>query len=556
MPEIDITHIPFSRYGAYVAVTRDKIPGGTEYAKVLTIHTVRRRFEEGALFTLSFGAEEPEDFEVSAVPEAITVSNEHGKARIYIRDDNTVTVDSRGLDLCIRLRSFGYGTEMAEGSFRMIAPHLSLIATVAAPMGEAFTDGPVQGQKWGERDYKTAVRVRCKDGAAQLALMIRPCEPGKITLPLCPEEEIAQIRAEWEEFLAFMPDLPAADAETENFNLVTWYNLFSSFVRAEGDYKNDTMLMSKKTMSSTWSWDHCFNALAMAEMKTLESDPDRRARVALGQFSAPFYLQTPLGGLPDMWNPGLETRWGTMKPPIHGWCFEKLMDRFWIDRDTLTEIYFWLEKWTNWWMKECDTDGDGIPDYPQGCDSGWDTSTLFDIGYYLESPDLPAFLILQMRALAHLADKLTAWPVVTGKPWEARRDEWLAEADALLERFLAHSWNWGTVRRQPQRLPPIRRGAHEPSVPHAPCARRPLAEGDPGQARRRSRARFSDRERLRDGNARKPEIRIRRVLARSDLGALHLPAGGRPASGRVSRACRKGRAAVHRNVLPKGEGQL
>ncbi|MBR4206580.1 MAG: hypothetical protein IKQ92_13990 [Clostridia bacterium] len=441
MPEIDITHIPFSRYGAYVAVTRDKIPGGTEYAKVLTIHTVRRRFEEGALFTLSFGAEEPEDFEVSAVPEAITVSNEHGKARIYIRDDNTVTVDSRGLDLCIRLRSFGYGTEMAEGSFRMIAPHLSLIATVAAPMGEAFTDGPVQGQKWGERDYKTAVRVRCKDGAAQLALMIRPCEPGKITLPLCPEEEIAQIRAEWEEFLAFMPDLPAADAETENFNLVTWYNLFSSFVRAEGDYKNDTMLMSKKTMSSTWSWDHCFNALAMAEMKTLESDPDRRARVALGQFSAPFYLQTPLGVLPDMWNPGLETRWGTMKPPIHGWCFEKLMDRFWIDRDTLTEIYFWLEKWTNWWMKECDTDGDGIPDYPQGCDSGWDNSTLFDIGYYLESPDLPAFLILQMRALAHLADKLTAWPVVTGKPWEARRDEWLAEADALLERFLAHSWN-------------------------------------------------------------------------------------------------------------------
>jgi hypothetical protein len=31
-------------------------------------------------------------------------------------------------------------------------------------------------------------------------------------------------------------------------------------------------------------------------------------------------------------------------------------------------------------MNYRDSVNDGIPDYPQGCNSGWDNSTLFDIG--------------------------------------------------------------------------------------------------------------------------------------------------------------------------------
>ncbi len=439
MTGIDITHIPFSRYGAYVAVTRDA--DGDGWKKELTVHTVRRRFEEGALFSLGFGKEGTDDFSVSAVPEAITVENADGRAVIYIRDDDTVAVISSGLDLRVRQRQFGYGAETGEGTFRMIAPNLSLYTSFAVPQGTASVSGPMGKNEAGTlRDHRLSLHVRCEEGAAQLAMTVRPSEPKKIPLPLMPEEEIAAVRTEWEDFLGSMPDLLARDEEAENFNLVTWYNLWSSFVRAEGCYHNDTMLMSKKMMSSTWSWDHCFNALAMAEMKSPESDPFRAYRIAFDQYSAPFWLQTELGVLPDMWNPGLETRWGTTKPPIHGWCFGKLMDKFRIDRDTLTEIYCRLKKWTDWWMKESDTDGDGIPDYPQGCDSGWDNSTLFDIGFYLESPDLPAFLILQMKTLARIADRLSGYPTLD-TPWERCKNEWLAEADELLGRFLAHSWN-------------------------------------------------------------------------------------------------------------------
>lgn len=89
---IDITHIPFSRYGAYVSVSRD------EGKKELIIHNVKRRFEEGPMFSLTFGKDEPQDFVCTASPEKIRVENENGHAQIYIRDDQTVGIESFGLD--------------------------------------------------------------------------------------------------------------------------------------------------------------------------------------------------------------------------------------------------------------------------------------------------------------------------------------------------------------------------------------------------------------------------------------------------------------------------
>lgn len=100
------------------------------------------------------------------------------------------------------------------------------------------------------------------------------------------------------------------------------------------------MLMSKKSMNAVWSWDHCFNALTMAKVSR---------RIAMEQFTAPYLLQTKKGILPDMWNPGIETMWGITKPPIHGWCFSKLMDQLAFEAEELKAVYQYLEKWTGWW---------------------------------------------------------------------------------------------------------------------------------------------------------------------------------------------------------------
>ena len=97
-----------------------------------------------------------------------------------------------------------------------------------------------------QRNRKTRLAVDCENGRIRMALAIKSMQPKSIALPICPEEEIPAIRGEWEAFLAEMPDNPAPDRETEDFVRVTWYNLWSCFVRAEGCYVNDTMLMAKK----------------------------------------------------------------------------------------------------------------------------------------------------------------------------------------------------------------------------------------------------------------------------------------------------------------------
>ena len=61
---VDISHIPFSRYGAYISVTREFTPEN-KLANELTVHTCRRRFHENPLFTISFGKNGTDDFTCS-----------------------------------------------------------------------------------------------------------------------------------------------------------------------------------------------------------------------------------------------------------------------------------------------------------------------------------------------------------------------------------------------------------------------------------------------------------------------------------------------------------
>ena len=138
---IDITHIPFSRYGAYLAVTRDEGKDGTGDAKELVIQCARRRFEESPLFSLTFGGETPEDFTCSAVPELLTVDNQKGSVRIWIRDDDMV-IDSRGLDFRLNQIHWGYGAETGERTFRFISGVRSLFSSIAVPAVIRFSTVP------------------------------------------------------------------------------------------------------------------------------------------------------------------------------------------------------------------------------------------------------------------------------------------------------------------------------------------------------------------------------------------------------------------------------
>ncbi|RKT19953.1 trehalase [Streptomyces sp. 1114.5] len=211
------------------------------------------------------------------------------------------------------------------------------------------------------------------------------------------------------------PDTPAAELAA--------YVLWSATVAPAGFLQRPAVLMSKHWMDKVWSWDHCFNALALAP-----GAPE----LAWDQFRIMFDHQDESGALPDSVTHS-EILHNFVKPPIHGWALRHLRGRLPRppSRTELSEVYHRLERWTRFWLDSRRAPGQTLPHYQHGNDSGWDNATTFDPGRLRITADLSAFLILQLRELADLATELD------------RADEaaaWAHSAEALQAAVIRELW--------------------------------------------------------------------------------------------------------------------
>lgn len=227
------------------------------------------------------------------------------------------------------------------------------------------------------------------------------------------------VKQEYRDWLKHMPDVPqeyGLGAELAAY--VNW----ESVVAPEGHLTHPAMLMSKNWMTSVWSWDQCFNAMALSF-----KDPD----LAWDQYMLPIDNQNVNGAFPDQMNDQRDS-WDFTKPPIHGWVLSWMLrnGRF-NDKEHLTQVYRPLIGWTNWYFQFRSQNKDGLPEYRHGNDSGWDNSTALLSGVPVETPDLDAFLIVQMDTLAKVAHTL-------GKENDAIA--WQSRSDQLLSAMLKRLW--------------------------------------------------------------------------------------------------------------------
>ena len=124
--------------------------------------------------------------------------------------------------------------------------------------------------------------------------------------------------------------------------------------------------------------------------------------------SCPFDHQDAAGALPDSVTHS-EVLYNFVKPPIHGWALRQLRQRC-PRRSTaaeLTEAYRpagALDRRSGSTARRAP--GHDLPHYQHGNDSGWDNATTFDPERVVETADLAAFLVLQLRELADLAAEL------------------------------------------------------------------------------------------------------------------------------------------------------
>ncbi|WP_460060728.1 amylo-alpha-1,6-glucosidase [Streptomyces sp. YKOK-I1] len=201
------------------------------------------------------------------------------------------------------------------------------------------------------------------------------------------------------------------------------YVLWSATVQPKGLVTRPAVLMSKHWMDKVWSWDHCFNALALAP-----GSPE----LALDQFHLPFDHQDAAGALPDSVTHS-EVLYNFVKPPIHGWAFGRLRRRLPTppSRTELAATYGRLARWTDFWLTARRAPGAQLPYYQHGNDSGWDNATTFDPERVVITADLAAFLVLQLHELAELATELD-------EPEEAAR--WTRTAEGTQAALFDQLW--------------------------------------------------------------------------------------------------------------------
>jgi hypothetical protein len=457
-PAFSVHDIPFSTYGSWFDIS--PVVAEKTYAEDLHLvshqngmHGVLR------LVPLAPATGERAGTRVEASPGLLGWIGESGRVDLAYASPDTVRLRGRGLDFGVfaaapTLTPFsgtyffhdpaadGYVFTSYETGRRYRVTVLS--GTVAEVAGD---------QALGRSDRGVTVTAQA-DGVWEIAIeeldTARP--PYASSAPF--DDVVAAARGAFADFVdAVAPWRSAATPAAELAAYVIW----SATVRPAGLVTRPGVLMSKHWMDKVWSWDHCFNALALAP-----GAPE----LAWDQFQLPFDHQDASGALPDSVTHS-EVLYNFVKPPIHGWAFGHLRRRTPTPpgRAELTEVYERLERWTGFWLTARRAPGADLAHYQHGNDSGWDNATTFDPERVVVTADLAAFLVLQLHELAGLATELdrpqeaARWTALAGEIRTALLDQ-LWTGDRFVARSVATGETWGSSGLLD--LMPVALGEHLP----------------------------------------------------------------------------------------------
>ncbi|WP_433618422.1 amylo-alpha-1,6-glucosidase [Dactylosporangium sp. CA-139114] len=426
-----IHHIPFSHPGSWFGFS----PVIAEGIVADDVHLVSHQNGMHAVLRL-----------VPATPAATLVANParlawaHDTGRVELTYETPDTVRLRGAGLGLAILAAAPTLTPFAGTYSYRDPLDGAFVFTDYGTGRRYRITVLTGE---DADVRGAQAL----GTAERGVVLGD-SPWEIAL-----EEYAADRPPYRPALGFDEAVKAADARFAAFAdaVAPWrdettpaaelaaYVLWSATVAPTGFVTRPAVLMSKHWMDKVWSWDHCFNALALSP-----GHPD----LAWDQFRIVFDHQDDTGGLPDSITHS-EVLYNFVKPPIHGWTLARLRDRLpGLDRAELLSVYGQLVRWTRFWLTVRRAPGEELPHYHHGNDSGWDNATLFDPARVVQSADLAAFLVLQARELADLAadlgldDEVAAWNSCADRLRAALLDQlWAGDRFVARSPGTGHTWN-------------------------------------------------------------------------------------------------------------------
>jgi len=406
MTPLDIDEVPFSTRGAWIDLSR--IVGLHERAEDVHLvthqtgmHPILRLLPEagGALVSPR----------LVMAPEVLSWVAEGG--RIDAVFDGRSTIRFRGTGLGMRFVASGELTPFT-GAYLFRDPLDGAVVLTSYESGRRYRFTVLSGEATvvGAGTVGAAERSVTLDSGVAWELAVEELDTAAAAYDGATDfdEIVARQARAFEDYASRLAGgTGSADGELDAAVRKAAYVMWSATVAPSGFVGREAVLMSKHWMDKVWSWDHCFNAIALAE-----ADPD----AALAQFLLPFDHQEASGALPDSLTHS-EVLYNFVKPPIHGWAFAQLRARSSrpFTAAELHEVYRRLAAWTRFWLDFRRAPAHPLPYYQHGNDSGWDNSTTFDRSRVIVSPDLSAFLLLQLHELQELAATLG----LSAPEWEA-----------------------------------------------------------------------------------------------------------------------------------------
>lgn len=449
---IHLEQIPFSERGSRLLVFRREqclyIRLAERWAKwEAEVGHYRRRRPVLDDFQLLDENNLPLELNIIAYPHAVFIETRLGEFWLTFLDEETLYLKLPAAcgGISFRVMALHARADRRGGEFKGDPEHRSTHRNVAYTTNARLVENEIANNALENDGY---ARVKLKYAARDDDAFVLNITPRLGLERAVPRAEAVLQSAEkrWHNWFAAAP---AVDEKYAAQYYYAWWILRAGLLSSRFFLTREAMMPSMLHYVGVWAWDAFFHALAYQYIEP---------KLAENQIRILLDHQREDGMLPDaVHDEGVIVRWEfrdkqgnpyeaeVTKPPLVAWTALKLYQTNG-NRDFLDEIYEPVVRWNHWWLERNDDDRDGIMQYNHPNSSGLDDSPLWDFGMPVEAPDLNTYLVLQMDALARIAEILEL-------PDDARA--WRRKADELTTRIVEHFWDkdagvfWATYNNEP-----------------------------------------------------------------------------------------------------------